>query len=145
MHAKFWLILGLMSALALIGVTDAAKAQGAPSVTLVGRAIMAAESYADGPPSGAAIAAAKVINGVHVPFYNQPVGSISSVIRGAYKGTWLLLSNHGFDSSADSADYLLRLYTVELDWRTASSGTGAISLLDWLTLSDARSRTQNRD
>lgn len=120
-----------------LAVTSTAYAQ-TPPVTLVGRAIMPAESYVDGPASGAAIASLKVVNGIRVPFASQPVGSVTSIRRGEYKGTWLLLSDKGFRSDVNSGDYLLRAYIVDVDWRRASTGSGVINMLDWITFSDPR-------
>ncbi len=121
----------------LLAATRTAYAQ-TPPVTLVGRAIMPAESYVDGPASGAAMAALKVVNGIHVPFASQPVGSVTAIRRGEYKGTWLLLSDKGFRADVNSGDYLLRAYVVDVDWRRASTGSGVINLLDWITFADPR-------
>lgn len=123
-------LLGLVLLAIMLPGIGMARAQS-PAATLVGRAIMAAASFADGPKCGVALGS-KPINGIAVPFYSQPVGSFSSIIRGGYNGTWLLLSDK------TSPDCLLRAYIVDVDWRRASTGSGAINLLDWITLSDPR-------
>jgi hypothetical protein len=125
--------------LVLLSESVEATAQS-PSVTLTGRAILAAESYAQGPKSGAALtggAATKTINGVRAPFTSQPAGSISAVTKGWYRNTWLLLTDKGL-GTADSGDFLLRAYTVEADWMRGSSGSGAVTILDWVALTDPR-------
>src|SRR5579863_8355381 len=77
-----------------------------PQVTLVARAVLPAESYADGPQSGAALAAqAKQINGIDLPFPNQPVSSFTGIIPGQYTDTWWFLSGDGFGTRANSGDY----------------------------------------
>lgn len=133
-RALRWLVLFLVITFIVAGV---ASAQG-PAVTLAGRAMLPGESYADGPRSGAALADRKAINGVPVPFANQPVGSISAAIKGWFRNTWLLLTDKGFGNEA-SADFLVRAYTVEVDWkRMDGGGGGGLTVLDWITFSDPR-------
>jgi glycerophosphoryl diester phosphodiesterase len=113
-----------------------AHAQGR-AATLVGRAILPAATLADGPKAGLkALVPSKVLNGVRVPFDSQPVGTVSGIIPGDYAGTWMFLSESTFDNKQNSDDYLLRIYTVEIDLRRANSGGGSVAVLDWMTLSD---------
>jgi len=114
--------------------TNQAQSAG-PSLSM--RAILPAETYTDGPPSGAALAARKTINGIKVPFTAQAAGSFSGIARGMYKNTWLLLTGDGFDSKANSADLQLRNILVDVSWRkTDGTGDGTVNLGDWITLSD---------
>jgi hypothetical protein len=46
-----------------------------------------------------------------------------------------LLSDKGFGNAA-SADYLLRAYAVEFDWRREKNGTGSVNVLDWVGFAD---------
>jgi hypothetical protein len=101
---------------------------------------MPANTLTDGPSAGAALAKGATINGVQVPFDSQPVGSVSACLPGEYPGTWLLLTDGRFDKAVNSADFLLRIYTVDLDWQRATSGTGQVSPLDWKTLNDRNRR-----
>jgi hypothetical protein len=133
MRGLRWLVMAFVIAVVVVG---AASAQSV-TVKLVARAVLPAESFAEGPPSGASLAAQKSINGVRVPFSNQPASSFSSIIRGTFKGTWWLLTDKGF-GSANSADFLLRGYTIETDWRRETAGSGTVALLDWTNLSDPR-------
>ncbi len=140
-QSRRWLISVSIVILALlvVGSTESAYAQGTPHVTLVGRAILPPDAFADGPSSGNEIGQ-KTVNGAPLPFPSQPVGSTTAIIRGEYKGTWLLMSDHGFDTSAHAGDYLLRTYTVEIDWHTASGGTGVINLDAWKNLGDPNNK-----
>ena len=49
----------------------------------------------------------------------------SALIKGA-NGTYTVLSDNGFGSRANSSDYLLSIYHIEPDFRTATGGTGTI-------------------
>jgi hypothetical protein len=126
--------LALSLALALPALTS--SAQGRPS-TLVGRAVLPADTLADGPRAGQALApqGETTINGMKLPFDSQPVGSVSAILPGEYS-TWLLLSDGVFDTRQNSGDYLLRIYTVEISLHRANGGDGTVAVLDWRTLSD---------
>ena len=112
-------------------------AHAASTVSLSLRAILPAETYADGPASGSALASKKKINGIAVPFTSQAAGSFTGITRGQYNNTWLLLAGGGFDGKANSADLLLRAMLIDIDWRkTDGTGSGAVNLGDWIGLSD---------
>ncbi len=123
------LLIGLLLALPTVILAQA------PQVTLVGRAVLPANTLADGPKSGLALGK-KAINGIRVPFDSQPVGSISAIIPGDYSGTWLALSNGIYDKKQNSGDFLLRIYIIEIDFRKANGGGGTVALDDWRTLTD---------
>ncbi|KQS68876.1 esterase-like activity of phytase family protein [Modestobacter sp. Leaf380] len=135
------LLLAAASALLVaspVGVPSAAAAPDRP-VTLESRALLPATEYQPGPPSGAATTPA---NGVSPPYPGQPVPGFSAVLpyRGAdTSGTRLwAMPDNGFGTRANSADFLLRVYDVSLDPRTASgrSGTGAITVNGFSSLRD---------
>ncbi|WP_406585122.1 esterase-like activity of phytase family protein [Deinococcus aetherius] len=90
------------------------------AATLVGYAELPADTFAAGPPSGAFGA-----QGLRGParFSSQPVQGFSGVRR-APGGGYVFLSDNGFGSKANSADYLLRLYRVNLTAKTAPGGQG---------------------
>lgn len=91
--------------------------------TLTGRAILPAATFADGPTSGTAIGAGP-INGQTVPFVNQqPVQGFSAVLDNK-NGTFLAMSDNGFGSFENSADYHLRVYTLRPDFKTKTRNTG---------------------
>jgi hypothetical protein len=125
--------------LVLAGVS-AVQAQGG-AATLARRAILPATSYVQGPASGTALGKAP-INGIDIPFANQPVGSISAVVKGWYTNTWALLTDKGFGNQPAN-DHLLRLYLVEINWFTGQGGSGKVNILDWITFSDPNKKLGN--
>ena len=84
--------------------------QWALAQTLVDRQVLPADTLAEGPPSGARLGAAE-INGVSLPLPQQPVQGFSALVRND-DGTLLVLSDNGYGSIQNSADYRLRLYTI---------------------------------
>ncbi|HXG64489.1 MAG TPA: hypothetical protein VNO70_05235 [Blastocatellia bacterium] len=89
--------------------------------TLTGRAVLPADTFAPGPTSGQFITPA---NGRIPPFLNQqPVQGFSSVLRDA-KGRFLVMSDNGFGAKNNSADYVLRVYRIDPDFKTKAHGTG---------------------
>ncbi|MFH7025356.1 MAG: esterase-like activity of phytase family protein [Heteroscytonema crispum UTEX LB 1556] len=81
---------------------------------LVGRAVLSADTFAPGETSGQF----KKTNRT-VPFLNsQPVQGFSAVVPGPKSGTYLVISDNGFGSKANSPDYVLRIYAVEPDFAT---------------------------
>ena len=51
-------------------------------------------------------------------------------------GAFYVLSNGTFDTAANSADFLLQIFTVEVNWRTSNGNDSGVSVVNWLTLSD---------
>jgi hypothetical protein len=128
--------------LAVIVMTSPAAAQNRQP-TLIGRALLPAGTLADGPKSGLALASQKVINGVKVPFDSQPVGNINAILPTAHADIWLALVGGTFDSPQNRSDLLLRIYTLEVNLRTANSGDGSVTILDWQTLSDPQKKLKD--
>ena len=122
-------------------LTNPVRAQNAPTVTLIARAMLPADSYADGPPSGAALDAPnKTINGIKWPFPSQPVSGFTGVTLGTYKTTWQFLSGYAFGSRAVSGDYQMRVNLLTIDWRTPGNGSCVASPGEWLTLTDTNNK-----
>ncbi|MGF1633710.1 MAG: esterase-like activity of phytase family protein [Phycisphaerae bacterium] len=94
-----------------------------PGYHLAGFAVLPADTFADGPVSGQFIGPGP-FNGRTPPFNSQPVQGFSSIIRGDAPGEFLALSDNGYGSRKNSADYLLRVYRVRPDFKTADGGTG---------------------
>lgn len=94
--------------------------------TLVGWARMAPDTFADGPTSGQMTRGNAY--GTYLPPYEhrQPVQGFSAVLLGV-DGSYLYMSDNGFGGQGNSADALLRVYSVKPDFRTADGGTGTIS------------------
>lgn len=96
--------------------------------TLLARAVLPAQTFGDGPASGSLITAA---NGVAVPFASQPVQGFSALIETRRSGEYLALSDNGYGSKANSADFLLAAHRIRPDFRS-----GTVAVLGRLRLSD---------
>jgi hypothetical protein len=107
---------------------------GADRPTLVGRAILPAATFAPGPPSGGSLGTAP-INGIPVPFADQPVQGFSAILP-AEPGSFWVMPDNGYGTQANSADFLLRVYHVTPDFRTAKGGSGAVTVGDFIQLRD---------
>jgi hypothetical protein len=80
-------------------------------------------------PSGSALGTVP-INGVAVPFADQPVQGFSAAVRNR-DGTFDVLSDNGYGTKANSADFVLRIHRVAPDF-----ATGAIDVVGGINLSD---------
>lgn len=101
---------------------------------LLARAVLSADYQAPGPPSGALATPA---NGRQGPFPGQVVPGFSAAIDN-HDGTFWAQPDNGFGAKGNSADFLLRLYLVKPQWKTANGGSGAVKVLRNITLSDPR-------
>ncbi|WP_413198645.1 phytase [Nostoc piscinale] len=107
--------------------------QFVPRVTLKGFASLPADTFAEGPRSGSAITGT---NGRNVPFAAQPIQGFSGVQR-ADDNSFYFLSDNGFGSQSNSADYLLRIYRADPSFRGAEpGGNGSVNILNFIQLSD---------
>lgn len=102
-------------------------AQDAPVVTLDGYAILPADTFAEGPDSGAALTPT---NGRTPPFTGQPVQGFSAILP-ADNGNWYVMSDNGFGAKGNSADYLLRFYEVSVNF-----DGGSVEVIGFTQLSD---------
>jgi hypothetical protein len=139
---------GLLLALLAASAAHAAPPPDVP--TLSGWAVMPPATFADGPTSGQF--ASPNPYGSNVPPYaqRQPVQGFSGVLRGPGRDTFRFLVDNGFGAKANSADALLRVYTAEVDFRTARRGSGTVRAADWRTgrprdAFDARTRITLND
>jgi glycerophosphoryl diester phosphodiesterase len=106
-----------------------------PSATrphLDARATLDADSVQPGPPSGAQATPA---NGRTGPFPGQVIPGFSAVVERG-DGTFWAQPDNGFGAKGNSADFLLRIYHVRPRWETARGGTGAIEVLEHVSLAD---------
>ncbi len=101
---------------------------------LLARAALSADYQAPGPPSGALATPA---NGRKGPFPGQVIPGFSAAIDNG-DGTFWAQPDNGFGAKGNSADFLLRLYLVKPQWKTAKGGAGTITVLRHITLSDPR-------
>ncbi|AHL75408.1 hypothetical protein CH92_09900 [Stutzerimonas stutzeri] len=105
----------------------------AASNTLVGWAMMPADTFSDGPTS-AQMANANPYGTFVPPYENrQPVQGFSAVLPGADEHSFIFMTDNGFGGQTNSADALLRLYSVRPDFRTASGGSGKVSASDYFS------------
>ncbi|MEZ0494358.1 esterase-like activity of phytase family protein [Kineococcus sp. TBRC 1896] len=99
----------------------------AQSTRLVDRQVLPAATFGEPVPSGAGIESA---NGVPVPFPAQPVQGFSGNLVQP-DGSYLVLSDNGYGTKANSADFLLAVH------RLVDPGTGTLQVAPGgFTLSD---------
>ncbi len=128
--------------LAAAAVLFCIGAAHAAEPTLTGWATMPAATFSDGPTSGQ-FAAPNPYGTNLPPFLNkQPVQGFSAVLPAREHGhgygdddddTFRFLVDNGFGAKNNSADSLLRLYTLTIDFRTRHGGKGTVSPADWKT------------
>lgn len=109
-------------------------------MTLTGHAVLPGRTYVSGPTSGQFIGPGPY-NGVSVPFAGkQPVQGFSAMLP--YRpdhpdGTYLALPDNGYGALENSEDFILRVYRIRPDARTAAHRSGGgIGVLGSVTLSD---------
>lgn len=102
--------------------------------TLTGFARLPADTFDNArPTSGKYISAS---NGVSVPFLNkQPIQGFSGVVKNI-DGTYTILSDNGYGSMSNSADYQLSLYVIKPDLKQAQGGTGNLTVQKTIQLKD---------
>lgn len=100
--------------------------------TLISFAKLKVDTYAAGPISGAAVSGA---NGIYPPFPGQPVQGFSAALKNA-DGSYMAMSDNGFGSQDNSADYLLRIYHISPDFRSKDKGTGEVKVHSFIQLKD---------
>src|SRR5215211_2554911 len=103
-------------------------------VTLEGRAVLPARSFAPGPLSGTLLGTAP-INGVLPPFPGQPVQGFSAVLD-AGRGRYWAMPDNGYGAEENSKDFLLRMYRITPDFKTAKGGSGTIAVGRYISLRD---------
>jgi glycerophosphoryl diester phosphodiesterase len=120
---------------ALASITMLSSASGWAADELVGRAVLPAATFERGPTSGQFLGAAP-INGQKVPFTGkQPVQGFSAVLDNN-DGTFNVMSDNGYGSMENSADFNLRVHTVRPQFETAEGGSGRLKLERFIELHD---------
>jgi len=109
----------------------------APSVpalaTLTGRAVLPADTFSVGPTVGRALD--PEINGRQLPFSLVPVQGFSSLIHlGGER--YLALQDNGFGTLANSPDYPLRWYELQVKLADPSPDGGPVTVSDIVAFSD---------
>jgi hypothetical protein len=120
----------LVTSLALLAAPTSAHQRDVKVPTLTGFASLPALTFVPGSePSGAALGTAPV-NGIAAPWPDQPVQGFSGVLR-AGDGTYDVLSDNGYGTKANSADFLLRIQHLG-----PVLPTGKVDVLGGINLTD---------
>jgi hypothetical protein len=101
--------------------------------TLLARAILPSDSYQPGPPAGAFVTGD--LNGTTPPYPGQPIPGFSAVLR-AGDDEFLGMPDNGFGAKTNSSDFLLRLYRIEPEFKTAKGGDGSVEVESFIQLRD---------
>ncbi len=130
----------------LLAIAAAVLAGPAAANTLTGWAQLPAATFSDGPTSGQFAFTNANSPANNPPYLNlQPVQGFSGVLQGA-NGSFQMLVDNGFGAKGNSADALLRMYAVQVDWAAKSVSaahfqTGAVlpgyTAASRITLNDA--------
>jgi len=103
------------------------------AATLTGFAKLPADTFTPGPTSGQHI---DTVNNRQPPFRDQqPIQGFSAIISGD-NGSYFILSDNGFGKRGNSSDYILSIYHVLADFRTANGGAGTIQIAEVINLGD---------
>ena len=107
-----------------------------PIVTLKGFASLPADTFSEGPKSGAAVT--NPTNGRTTPFPSQPVQGFSGVqfAPGGDGSVFWFLADNGFGAKGNSADFLLRLYQVNPNFAGTENGDRSVAVQNFIQLSD---------
>ena len=107
-----------------------------PIVTLKGFASLPADTFSEGPKSGAAVT--NPTNGRPTPFPSQPVQGFSGVqfAPGGDDSVFWFLADNGFGAKGNSADFLLRLYQLNPNFAGTENGDRSVSIQNFIQLSD---------
>jgi hypothetical protein len=99
--------------------------------TLAARALLPADATWPAPFPGVANA-----DPAPAPGSTQPVGGFSALLDAPGRDTYWAMPDNGFGNKANSRSFLLRLYKVRADWKTAHGGRGTVRIVDVITLRD---------
>ena len=110
----------LLPLLACAAAILLAARPAAAEPTLVGFAVLPADTFepADDPAAHRSGQFIESKNNRSVPFATQPIQGISGVVAGGAPGTFLALSDNGYGTKANSADYVLTVYQITPHFRT---------------------------
>lgn len=118
----------------LAGLLLSVAAAQTPRAELVGFAVLPADTFAEGPPSGQFDGDG--LKGAKARFPGQPVQGFSGVQFGEACSTYQVLSDNGFGTKYNSPDYLLRLHGLSPTFETAAGGAGTVAVESSTTLHD---------
>ncbi|SDB89560.1 esterase-like activity of phytase family protein [Acinetobacter boissieri] len=124
-----------LSILASILMITGCQTQPTPSTKaakLVAFASLPAGTFTEGPSSGHKIEGK---NGFSVPFKSQPIQGFSAAIKNK-AGTYTVMPDNGFGTQENSSDFLLRMYTLDIDFATKKHPTQNINIIKTIQLKD---------
>lgn len=130
----FYLTLAILIWLTTMLLPTSAWGQDAAQSELIGYAVLPADTFADGPPSGQFNGDGSKLPAPRFPA--QPVQGFSGVQFGPECGSYWMLSDNGFGSKFNSIDYLLRFYQVTPQPKTVDGGLGKVMVNGFINLSD---------
>ena len=113
------LIVAALAATCVAVFTSLGTAEDGGEPTLLARAILPSDAYQPGPTSGAADRTEQRRHPA-VPRPNgQPIPGFSAVLDAGHGEFWGMPDN-GYGAKTNSADFLLRLYRIRPDFKTAT-------------------------
>jgi len=121
----------VFASLTPVGVAAASSEHEEPRLT--GRAVLAATTEAEGPPSGLLATPA---NGITFPRAMQPVIGFSAIVEGRRPGEWLAMPDNGYGGKAISGDFHIRAYYLRPDFKTAAGGSGDVEVGPFIEFTD---------
>nr|WP_315397008.1 esterase-like activity of phytase family protein [uncultured Duganella sp.] len=119
--------------------------------TLIGRAVLPADSFVAGPTSGQFIsggdyAKATADYGYTLPLLNkQPMQGFSALANGPQAGCFYVMQDNGFGSKPASPDALLHVYAIKPDWANGKIVPANFATCETLAGFDANSYIRLRD
>jgi hypothetical protein len=111
-----------------IGLLLYCEAAVSQAASLSAYAVLPADTFAPEPASGQL---------ADPPIERQPIQGFSALIKGE-EDSYFILSDNGYGRRDKSSGYLLSIYHVYPDFRTATGGTGKIQVGEIIPLSDPR-------
>ncbi|QDQ28421.1 hypothetical protein FNU76_19810 [Chitinimonas arctica] len=123
----------LAAGLLALGACSESDEAGWSDPTVIGRAVLPAASFADGPRSGNYLGGD--LNGQAAPFASQPIQGFSATLKNG-DGSYLAMADNGYGTLENSADFNLRAYTIRPTFQTRTGGDGGIKVEGHIQLKD---------
>jgi hypothetical protein len=111
-----------------------ALAQSTVKTELVGFAMLPADTFNGTVPSGQFTGTGAKLE--QPRFAGQPVQGFSAIQFGPSKGSYWMMPDNGFGAKYNSPDFLLRIYQITPEPKTASGGSSNINIGKVIQLSD---------
>lgn len=123
----------LLLAFGVLGLS-LALAQSTVKTELVGFAMLSADTFNGNVPSGQFTGTGAKLE--QPRFAGQPVQGFSAIQFGPSKGSYWMMPDNGFGAKYNSSDFLLRIYQITPDPKTATRGSSNIKVGKVIQLSD---------